>query len=111
MRICVPPGECPAIQDDDALIGDATAGAPLFARNCAICHGADGEGARPGAGDFRAATWQAGRSDAQLASAIRNGRGAKMPAFSLGERQIADLVAWIRARGAAPTPPPAKKGY
>jgi hypothetical protein len=57
--------------------------ASLYNRYCIRCHGVDGRGVWdiPDVPNFTSAGWQASRSDAQLARAILEGRGAVMPAF------------------------------
>lgn len=74
-------------------------GAQLYAENCAVCHGADGQG-RVGA--TLAKNWPSIRPDAQIASIISNGiPGSVMPAWSqanggpLSEGQVQSLVAYI----------------
>ena len=75
----------------------------LFSQACAKCHGADGTGGLPTVpngprpADLTAAEWQQTRSDADLAAAIRNGRGA-MPPFEdvLTSDQITALAAYVR---------------
>jgi cbb3-type cytochrome c oxidase subunit III len=80
---------------------DADAGA-LFAKNCATCHGNDGQ-----AKTFKAklnharnltdSAWQANVSDERLFNSIANGRG-HMPAWGkkLTEADINSLVAYVR---------------
>ena len=78
--------------------------AGLFAQACAKCHAADGTGGLPMVAngprpaDLTSAAWQASRSDADLAAAIRSGRGA-MPPFQdvLTAEQITALGAYVRA--------------
>lgn len=55
----------------------------LYNRYCVRCHGVDGRGVWdiPDVPDFTNATWQASRSDEQLARLTLEGRGAVMPAF------------------------------
>src|SRR5256885_65664 len=75
----------------------------LFAKNCATCHGKDGQ-----ANTFKSkhhlharnltdAMWQANVSDERLFNSITNGLG-KMPAFGkrFSESQINALVAYVR---------------
>jgi mono/diheme cytochrome c family protein len=58
-----------------------TPGQELFARHCALCHGATGEGAS--GPDLTNPLWQAGISDPDLERTLREGvRGTAMPAFS-----------------------------
>jgi cytochrome c oxidase cbb3-type subunit 3/ubiquinol-cytochrome c reductase cytochrome c subunit len=85
--------------------GDVARGGPLFAANCASCHGATGE-----QGPYTSVanpTFLATATDGFLAYSIANGRpGTKMAAWSpaLTDVDTADLVALIRA-WQAPIPP------
>ncbi len=75
----------------------------LFAKDCATCHGKDGQ-----AKTFKAkfnharnltdATWQADVTDEHLFNSISNGRG-KMLAFGkkLSEAEINALVTYVRS--------------
>ncbi len=75
----------------------------LFAKDCATCHGKDGQ-----AKTFKAkfnharnltdATWQANVTDERLFNSINRGRD-KMPAFGkkLSEAEINSLVTYVRA--------------
>lgn len=75
--------------------------ATLFASNCLVCHGADGEGTPTGKA-LKAAGFHSPAvkkmSDAGLAAIIRNGKN-NMPAFGnrLTSPQIENLVSYIRA--------------
>jgi mono/diheme cytochrome c family protein len=73
-------------------------GRSIFASNCAICHGRDGEGV---AGGPPAVT--SFRDAAQVAERVRKG-GVEMPAMQtmLTEQQIQDVSAYV----AAGLPPP-----
>ena len=74
----------------------------LFTKECATCHGKDGQ-----AKTFKAkfnharnltdAKWQAEVTNERLSNSIRNGKG-KMPAFGkkLSDAQINALVAFVR---------------
>jgi len=74
----------------------------LFVKECATCHGKDGQ-----AKTFKAkfnharnltdAKWQAEVTDERLYNSIRNGKG-KMPAFGkrLSDPQINALVSFVR---------------
>jgi mono/diheme cytochrome c family protein len=70
-------------------------GAELFAQNCAVCHGPDGQG-RVGA--TLAKDWPSVRPDLTVKTIIENGvPGSKMPAWSelLTTEDIDALVAYI----------------
>jgi cytochrome c6 len=75
----------------------------LFGRACAKCHSSDGSGGLPMAAggprpvNFHDPAWQASRTDAEIAGAIRDGRGA-MPPFAgvLTPAEITALAAHVR---------------
>jgi mono/diheme cytochrome c family protein len=87
----------------------ARAAAALYQARCADCHGADGRGGGPQAPagadmpDLASAAYQEGHSDAEIARAIRMGRGM-MPAFGsqINQRGIAALVGHVRRLGNTP---------
>jgi mono/diheme cytochrome c family protein len=69
-------------------------------RNCASCHGAQGEGNGPQgpltkARNLRDPAWQAAATDEGIAQVIRNGRGM-MPASKLPEPTVQSLVRLVR---------------
>src|SRR5262249_14366747 len=88
-----------------ALVGDSAktsasstaSAAELFGAKCAMCHGRNGAGMpnwrAKGQPDFTDAGWQKGRSDAQIADAILNGKGKFMPSFKgkLSQEEIGAL--------------------
>ncbi len=70
-------------------------GTALFAANCAGCHGADAAG---GFGtDLTAATYQYGKSAAEIRQSIADGRGDNMPGFAeqLSAAEIDQLVDFL----------------
>jgi mono/diheme cytochrome c family protein len=77
----------------------------LYERDCAICHGANGDGKTDIAKDRQLVlldltdpTSLSGMSDQQLFSLIRNGKG-KMPAESVGRAgndEVRSLIKYIR---------------
>ncbi len=89
--------------------GDPNRGAILYAQNCAVCHGPNGEG-RIGATLARA--WPSIRPDLRVKETIVRGvPGSPMPAWSqenggpLSNEDINDIVAFILSWSAtAPTP-------
>lgn len=95
-------------------MGSAEAGAPLYAANCAKCHGAQGEG--PGrapavagiANEMKQATMPPSVMVGYVLLATRSGSLPHMPTFApekLSDAQLADIAAFIWA-----LPPPAPKG-
>ncbi len=104
-----------------ALLGSEELEVPASAFACAGCHGADGEGVSEGGVQPPPINWQALSSPAvspltrrqrarydetTLARAIRVGRDpsgaplhAAMPRYRMTERQLADLVAFLKVLG------------
>jgi mono/diheme cytochrome c family protein len=87
------------------------AAAKLFRRYCVQCHGKDGRGGPgrrtlPTIPNFTNPSWQKSRTNPQLAISILDGKNKEMPNNQgrLTTKQIADLVAYIRTFGPAPTP-------
>jgi mono/diheme cytochrome c family protein len=90
-------------------------GANLFReKGCEYCHGVGAIGAKKGpalTGDFRK-IW----TEEKIKTQLING-GKKMPSFSdsLSDEEIANLIAWLRAKHrpaptvAAPPPPPSSQ--
>lgn len=86
---------------------DEQAGAVLFRdKGCAYCHGAGGTGGKK-APDLTGLRTDKLWPPAKITNQILNG-GQKMPPFSdsLTEAEIAQLVAYLRAKH-RPVPPPA----
>ena len=96
---CIPAGQCEGIPTEFKEVpGDGARGKVLFQENCATCHGADARGIpAKSSQDLTDRAWQAKTKDAQIRNVIQIGQGMKMPAFRLGQQQLADLVAFIRA--------------
>jgi cytochrome c553 len=71
----------------------------LFAKNCAVCHGADGRGNQAmGTPNFLDPNFQRTQRDADFSNAIHNGKSGRMPAWSgkLSDAEIASLVTYVR---------------
>jgi len=90
-------------------------GEGLYARGCIACHGASGSADGPAAAsltrlppDIGTFAWQAERSDAELATIIRDGvAGTAMPpSGGLVPTQLARIVAHLRAVAATRTEAP-----
>ncbi len=80
--------------------------AQVFTKNCAPCHGKDGQPtpvfAKQGVRNFTDATWQKQTTDAQIEKTIREGKkGTMMASFEkqLPPQDIKGLVAYIRKLG------------
>ena len=72
----------------DALAGDPSRGATIFASSCAGCHGADGTG---GVGP---ALRGSGLTAAEIEAIVATGRGA-MPAGIVSGQDAADVAAYV----------------
>jgi mono/diheme cytochrome c family protein len=102
----IPPIAAHAIPVDKTK-ADEQAGAILFRdKGCAHCHGEGGVGTKKGPSLIdiqKDKTW----TPAKMTDQILNG-GAKMPPFadSLTDDEIAQLIAYVRAK-VKPVPPPA----
>jgi mono/diheme cytochrome c family protein len=70
-------------------------------RNCARCHGSNGQGGREVALNFGSEQWQNGVDDAVIARTIAAGKAPNMPAFAslLTPEQIEELVKQVRKFG------------
>lgn len=76
--------------------------APLFAENCASCHGERGQGNQDlGAPNLSDQTWLYGGSAAAITETLHASRAGVMPAFSgrLDEDTIRKLVVYVRSLG------------
>ena len=76
-------------------------GSALYGSKCAICHGKNGTGTpawrAKGQPDLSSSEWQKTRTDEQIATRIKAGKG-KMPSFGnkLSDEEIAALVKQVR---------------
>ena len=77
----------------EASGGDPTAGATVFAGNCAVCHGETGHG---GAGGPDLRTMPLAQTEAGAVQQVTNGGGG-MPPFGeqLSEEEIANVAAFV----------------
>lgn len=100
---------CGVDSNDDAAGGR---GAAIYGANCASCHGASLEGTDRGPLLLEAEYESDRLSDAELLSAVRNGVPetlwdfGPMPALGgLGDAQITQVIAYIRAAQGSTTAP------
>ncbi|WP_226016734.1 cytochrome-c oxidase, cbb3-type subunit III [Novosphingobium sp. FKTRR1] len=100
------------ISGEDKANGSAQRGAAIFAANCAVCHGANGEGNRlVGAPRLSDAIWLYGGDRASLTETVTNAHAGVMPAWSqrLDPVTVKMLAAYVHSLGggeaAAPVAP------
>jgi cytochrome c oxidase cbb3-type subunit 3 len=77
-------------------------GKPLFAEQCATCHGVDGKGKlEQGAPDLTDAIWLYGDSRQVIVESIRTGRGGMMPAWvgRLDPETLKALAVYVHSLG------------
>jgi putative heme-binding domain-containing protein len=89
--------QAPAPQDHATRYsaGDIETGARLYAAQCALCHGPNGD--LVNGVDLRRGQFRRAQSDEDLGRVIRSGvPEAGMPAFALGTPEVDGLVAFIR---------------
>lgn len=80
----------------------AALGAPLFAANCAVCHGADGKGGRSvGAPNLADAIWLYGGKRADITASLTKAHAGVMPAWNqrLDPVTIRMLAAYVHSLG------------
>jgi high-affinity iron transporter len=90
-----------------ALAADAAKGRTVYETRCAPCHGSDGKGDGPAAAaltppprNFRDPAFWNGRTPAQLALTVKDGRpGTLMAPFKdvLSAAEIDDVVAYVQS--------------
>jgi len=82
--------------------GDAAAGKAVFAKRCATCHGAAGEGKDAIAKMMKVTFRHLGakevqaKSDAELRKDMTEGTGKMKPVAGMTEEEITNLVAYVR---------------
>ena len=74
---------------------DIAYGARLYAAQCSMCHGANGDSV--GTVDLRSGKFRNATTDQQLGNLIGTGiRGTGMPAFQFNSAELAGIVAYLR---------------
>jgi mono/diheme cytochrome c family protein len=76
---------------------DVAEAAGTFKAKCAMCHGADGKGKESMKTPDLTAVDVQKKSDADLSSAITNGKGKMPPYKAMTPEQVKDMVAYIRS--------------
>ena len=82
--------------------GDAAAGKAVYTKRCATCHGAAGEGKGAIAKMLKVEMRHLGskevqaKTDADLRKVITEGNGKMKPVTGLNEKELADLLAYLR---------------
>lgn len=79
-----------------AMSNDVFKGREVYVRDCALCHGASGEGRLPGLVNFKESQVLY-RSDRVLIDIVRDGKGV-MPSFNglLSDDDVRNVVAYLR---------------
>ncbi len=83
--------------------GDAAAGKVSFAKRCASCHGASGEGKESIAKMLKVEMRHLGskevqaKSDADLRKVIVEGTGKMKPVKGLTDAEVANVIAYVRS--------------
>ena len=89
-------GQAQELGDHQYTSDAIQAGLRVYARECALCHGPQGDlvsGINLARGEFRSA-----QSDDDLRGVITEGRAqGQMPAFNLRESELSGVIAYIRA--------------
>ncbi|AGY60515.1 c-type cytochrome [Gloeobacter kilaueensis] len=76
-----------------AIHGQLPQGQDLFERNCSSCHGTEANGwIGPNLHDVKKR-----KSDVQLIRQVTSGQTPPMPKFELNERQMADLLSYLKS--------------
>jgi mono/diheme cytochrome c family protein len=111
LSLLLPPGETPGEWQAVARAEESRPPTPkairrLFESRCLRCHDEDGSGREmrttlPSVPDFTSRKWHKQRSTAELAVAILDGKGTRMPAFAgkISQEQARDLAVYIRVLG------------
>ena len=90
------------ISKQEGASASATRGAAIFSANCAVCHGANGEGGRNvGAPKLNDAIWLYGGSRAEIVQSVTNAHAGVMPAWNgrLDPVTIKMLAAYVHSLG------------
>lgn len=83
-------------QDHTYTTADIEAGSRVYSAQCALCHGANGDGV--GGIDLRRGVFRRVTSDADIVRIVTEGlSGSGMPAFKLQPADMTGIVAFIRA--------------
>jgi mono/diheme cytochrome c family protein len=103
-------GDCSELLKRDqttASADDPKLGERSYVQRCAPCHGSDGKGGGTmDRGDFTSSSWHTRFSDEEIMTAIRNGRGMKMPGQHVPPVEIKALVGYLRSLQPVPTVKP-----
>jgi putative heme-binding domain-containing protein len=86
-----------AAQDQHGVYAEADIayGAQLYAAQCSMCHGPNGD--QVGTVDLRSGRFRNASTDQQLSTLIRTGiKGTGMPAFAFDSAELTGIVAFLR---------------
>ena len=101
-------GFAQSVQDHQYSSADIEAGSRLYAMQCALCHGPNGDGVS--GVDLRTGRFRRVVSDQDIANVLARGiAGAGMPSFAFQPEEVDRIVAFIRA-GFDPSGTPVRIG-
>jgi putative heme-binding domain-containing protein len=84
------------ISDHQYSTSDIEAGARVYVADCALCHGATGDGVD--GVNLRTGRFRTARSDEDIRAVVATGvAGSRMPSFDLTPSELDGIVAYIRA--------------
>ena len=84
------------LADHQYSTSDIEAGARVYVADCALCHGANGDGVD--GVNLRIGRFRTARSDEDIRAVITEGvAGSRMPSFDLSAAELNGIVAYIRA--------------
>src|SRR6186997_2063978 len=91
--VIVAQGQAP-LHDEQYPQADIAYGLSLYTAKCVVCHGPQGDGA--GGVNLRSGKFRNATTDRELATFIRAGSPAGMPAQTLDNSEMTGIIAYLR---------------
>jgi putative heme-binding domain-containing protein len=96
LLLLAPPAVTQNLADHQYSSADIEAGARVYVADCALCHGANGDGVD--GVNLRLGRFRSVRSDDDVRRVVTEGvAGSRMPAFDLSAAELDGIVAYMRA--------------